>query len=250
MPQNCNLFMPPGNPINNNTCPNDWVVHFLQPFFSTAAGWSVPSGVNYGITVNSKEMPPLSTSPPSPGYAATFASSGFASSVQMGLDMYDFSPNKQSLYACTIGNYQTCPTSGPSTCPAPPTGCTTHNVFVEEFGPQSWTMAGGPSGEGCAIIGLQSCSWNMLNQNLFASLLSFLAAQGVTDASLYGAEILGACTPFPPDNGQDNDVLASVTTAMQKQQYSMASSGLAVILSRWHSIGIVGCTLNRGYLVP
>ena len=57
------------------------------------------------------------------------------------------------------------------------------------------------------------------DQNLFASLLSFLAAQGVTDASLYGTEILGACTPFPPDNGQDNDVLAAVTAAMQNQQY-------------------------------
>jgi hypothetical protein len=66
-----------------------------------------------------------------------------------------------------------------------------HSVFVEEFGPETWTYQGGPGGEACAIAGLQSCLWNTLNQNFFASLLPFLSSQGVNDASLYGTEILG-----------------------------------------------------------
>src|SRR5580692_889180 len=61
-----------------------------------------------------------------------------------------------------------------------------HSVFVEEFGPETWTYQGGPGGEACAIAGLQSRLWNTLSQNFFASLLPFLPSQGVNDASLYG----------------------------------------------------------------
>jgi hypothetical protein len=151
----------------------------------------------------------------------------------MGMDMYDFASGHQTLYTATVNRF-----SG-------------HSVFVEEFGPNAWTNTPGPSGEACAIVGLQSCTWNTLNQGLFASLLPFLASQGVTDASLYGTEILAACAPAYPDNGQNTTVLATVTTAMQTHQYSMATSRLSAILSQWNMAGLAGCTLADGAsLVP
>jgi hypothetical protein len=149
------------------------------------------------------------------------------------MDMYDFDPGHQTLYAATVGRF-----SG-------------HSIFVEEFGPNAWTNTPGPSSEACAIAGLQSCTWNALNQGLFASLLPFVASQGVTDASLYGTEVLAACAPVYPDNGQNSTVLAAVTTAMQNHQYSVASGRLSAILSQWNSASLAGCTLADGAsLIP
>lgn len=107
-----------------------------------------------------------------------------------------------------------------------------------------------PTGGACAIVELQSCTWNGFNQSFFASLLSFLASQGVTDASLYGTEMLGACAPIYPDNGQNTNVLTAATTAMQNHQYSLASAGMSAILSHWNAMSLQGCSLVGGSLVP
>jgi len=107
---------------------------------------------------------------------------------------------------------------------------------------------GAPYGGACAIVGLQSCVWNALNQNFIASLLPYLADLGVTDASLYGTEILGACAPVYPDNSQNNDVLAAVTTAMQNRQYSLTSTRMSAILSEWNTISLSGGDLIGGSL--
>jgi hypothetical protein len=143
----------------------------------------------------------------------------------MGMDMYNFDMERQTLYTNTATTFH-----GGG-----------HSVFVEEFGPQSWTYANGPTGEACAIVGLQNCTWNTFNQNFFASLLPFLSSLGVTDASLYGTEILGACVPLYPDNGQDTGVLATVTTAMQNRQYSLSSARLSAIISGWNAVSVQGC---------
>jgi hypothetical protein len=132
-----------------------------------------------------------------------------------------------------------------------------HSVFDEEFGPEAWNYAptpapspAPPTGEACAIVGLQSCTWNGFNQSFFASILSFLASQGVTDASLYGTEMLGACTPTHPDNGQSVSTLIPATTAMLNHQYSLASAGMSAILSSWNRTNVRGCSLAGGSLIP
>jgi len=99
---------------------------------------------------------------------------------------------------------------------------------------------GAPYGGACAIVGLQSCIWNTFNQNFLASLLLYLADLGVTDASLYGTEIVGACAPVYPDNSQSNDVFAAVTIAMQNRQYSLTSTRLSAILSGWNATSLAG----------
>jgi hypothetical protein len=107
-----------------------------------------------------------------------------------------------------------------------------------------------PTGEACAIVGLQSCTWNGFNQSFFASILSFLAGQGVTDASLYGTEMLGACTPTYPDNGQSVSTFIPATTAMMNHQYSLASAGMSAILASWNRTNLRGCSLAGGSLIP
>jgi len=83
------------------------------------------------------------------------------------------------------------------------------------------------------------------NQSVFASLLPYLSRQGVTDASLYGANLLGACAPIYPDNpNDDDDVLNAVTVAMQGRQYSLASARLRQLLAQWNRIGISGGQLK------
>jgi hypothetical protein len=153
----------------------------------------------------------------------------------MGMDMYNFDSGRQSLYTTAIQTFHGTIGGGPA-----------HSVFVEDFGPETWTYQGGPGGEACAIAGLQSCLWNTLNQNFFASLLPFLSSQGVNDASLYGTEILGACAPLSPDNGQSYTVLNTVTIAMQNHQYSLSGARLAAILSGWNAVGVQGCTKTYG----
>lgn len=221
---------------NYQTCPEDWWVNFLQTFFGTdLPSWTdVTAGINYGVTVNLREM---GTS----AYAAYFElkvpATYNSGTVYLGLDMYSFDSGSLTSYGNTIGLFQ-----GTS-------GGTAHSVFVEEFGPQAWTYANGtsvgPTGEGCAIVGMQSCIWNSFNQNFFASLLPYLSRQGVTDASLYGANLLGACAPIYPDNpNDDDDVLNSVTAAMQGRQYSLASARLRQLLAQWNRIGISGGQLK------
>ena len=122
----------------------------------------------------------------------------------MGMDMYDFAGSNQTLFTNTISLFHGTSPSGPA-----------HAVFVEEFGPQAWSYSGGATGGACVIVGLQSCTWNALYPSFFASLLSFLSSQGVTDASLFGAEALGACAPTYPDNAQESGTFIPVTTAMQ-----------------------------------
>ena len=155
----------------------------------------------------------------------------------MGMDIYDFNSTFQTEYTNAINTFHT----------------NQHSVFVEEFGPQVWNYkppypATAPVGEACAIVGLQSCTWNGFNQSFFSSLLSFLSSQGVTDASLYGTEILGACAPIYPDNGQNTTVLTLATIAMQNHQYSLASAGMSAILTQWNTTGIRGCHLTGGSL--
>ena len=223
---------------SNTTCPDDWWVNFLNPFFNTAlAYWitvDVPAGIDYGVTVNLREMGVT-------GYASYFESQVPATynsgTVYLGLDMYSFDSGSLTSYQDTIQLFQGTPSG------------TAHSVFVEEFGPQAWTYNGatgaGPTGEGCAIVGMQSCIWNSFNQNFFASLLPYLSRQGVTDASLYGANLLGACAPIYPDNpNDDDDVLYSVTVAMQARQYSLASARLRQLLAQWNRIGISGGQLK------
>jgi hypothetical protein len=157
----------------------------------------------------------------------------------MGMDMYAFDPPRQSLYASTVSLFQGVSPSGPA-----------HTVFVEEFGPQAWTQNGGSTGGACAIVGLQSCTWNGLYPSFFSSLLSFLASLGVTDASLFGAEALGACTPTYPDNAQVIGTFIPVTQAMVYRQYSLSGAGMAAILSGWNATGLRGCALTGGSLIP
>lgn len=126
-----------------------------------------------------------------------------------------------------------------------------HKVLVEEFGPQPWTLTNGKTGEACAIVGMQSCIWNTFNQNFLSSLLSFVSGLGVTDASLYGANILGACAPTYPDNpNDDNSVLDTATSAMERYQYSVASDRLNAIVAQWNKTGIRGAKLTGLSLVP
>jgi hypothetical protein len=157
----------------------------------------------------------------------------------MGMDMYDFAGSNQTLFTNTISLFHGTSPSGPA-----------HAVFVEEFGPQAWTQSGGATGGACAIMGLQSCTWNALYPSFFASLLSFLASQGVTDASLFGAEALAACAPTYPDNAQESDTFIAVTAAMEKHQYSLSGAAMAAILSGWNATGLRGCSLSGGSLVP
>ena len=112
------------------------------------------------------------------------------------------------------------------------------------------TLFTAPTGESCAIVGIQSCTWNSLNQNFFSSLLSFVANLGVTDASLYGTEILGACTPIYPDNGHNPTTFANATTAMQNRQYSLATPRLSAILSAWNAASLTGGRLIGGSIAP
>jgi hypothetical protein len=229
---------------NNNTCPQDWIAYFLQPFFMAAAGWSVRSGVQYGVTVDYPEMTGGSSS-----YAQVFSNTltgaGYPA-VNMGMDLYSFEPPRQTLIASTISMFR----GG--------LGGPVHSVFDEEFGPEAWTFAPTtlpfpyppPTGEACAIVGLQSCTWNGFNQSFFASILSFLAGQGVTDASLYGTEMLGACAPTHPDNGQTINTFIPATTAMLNHQYSLASAGMSAILSSWNRTNVRGCSLVGGSLIP
>jgi hypothetical protein len=82
----------------------------------------------------------------------------------------------------------------------------TSTVFAEEFGPPAWNYqppsGTAPTGAGRAIVGLQSCIWNAFNPSFFSSLRSFFASQDVTDVSIYDVEVLAACAPAYPDNGE------------------------------------------------
>lgn len=124
-----------GSPgVTNNTCPLDWLSNFIGMFFSALGGWGVPSGIIYGVTVNSSEMQGAAAF----NYAYSFAQS-LASITptppSIGMDIYSFGSTDQSLYVRTIAN--------------------THHfgekAFVEEFGPQAWTLYGGQTGGACAI---------------------------------------------------------------------------------------------------
>lgn len=223
----------------NRTCPQDWLDNFLTPFFNTdLPSWTdVSAGIGYGVTVNPREMATGSMS--TGGYYATAFSNSLSSAVAMGMDMYDFDSQRQTEYAKTIQTFHGIPSG------------TAHTVFVEEYGPQAWTYASGPTGEGCAIVGLQSCTWNKFNQDFFASLLPFLSSQGVTDASLYGTELVAACAPVYPDNPQaTNDVLNTATIAIENHQYSLSSVRLSSILSQWNTVNQRGCTFAGGALLP
>jgi len=122
---------------------------------------------------------------------------------------------------------------------------TGRTVFVEEFGPEAWTLSGGPTGYACSIVGMQSCIWNNLNQNFLSSLLPYLSVQGVTDASLYPANIVAACAPTYPDNpNDDNGVLNTVTNAIEQHQYSLTGTGLSTILAQWNKSSVNGATLS------
>ena len=171
---------------------------------------------------------------------ATYLEANLPSNIDLGLDMYSFDLGSRTLYQNTISMFQGVSPPG-----------TAHDVFVEEFGPQAWTVSGGPTGEACAIVGMQSCTWNSFNQNFVASLLPYLSALGVTDASLYGANILGACAPVYPDNPNDDDSVLSVATiAMENHQYSLAATHLSQILSTWNAASLAGGTLAGGRLEP
>jgi len=150
------------------------------------------------------------------------------------MDLYSFETMRQTAIATTISTFQG----------------DMHSVFAEEFGPEAWTYTSGPTGEMCAIVGLQSCTWNGFNQDFFASILSFLAGQAVTDASLYGTEMLGACAPTNPDNGQSVNTFIPATAAMLNHQYSLASTGMSAILSSWNKASLRGCSLAGGSLIP
>jgi len=92
---------------------------------------------------------------------------------------------------------------------------------------------------------MQSCIWNNLNQNFLSSLLPYLSVQGVTDASLYPANIVAACAPTYPDNpNDDNGVLSTVTQAIEQQQYSLTGRGLSTILAQWNKSGVNGAILS------
>jgi len=228
-------------PTSNVTCPQDWANYFLTPFFTALTSWTrVPSHIVYGVTFNAREMATASGSVG--GYYTQLSNAVIPATADMGLDMYDFDSQRQMEYTSTIQTFQGM------------AGGNAHSVFVEEFGPQAWnytpTTGSAPSGEPCAIVGLQSCTWSTFNQDFFPSLLSFLAAQGVTDASLYGTEILGACASTYPDNGQDTNTLTNVTTAMQNHQYSLSGARMSAILSNWNKTSLQGCSLVGGSLAP
>ena len=83
---------------------------------------------------------------------------------------------------------------------------------------------------------------------MFAALLPFLARQGVTDASLYPAEILGLCAPTFPDSVLEAPVLNSATNAMEKALYSAASTSHAAIMSQWGAGSMTGATVSGAQL--
>jgi hypothetical protein len=102
---------------------------------------------------------------------------------------------------------------------------------------------------------LQSCTWSAFNPSFFSSLLSFFASEGVTEASIYDAEVLGACAPAYPDNGQIAaqypTSLQTAIAAMQNHQYSLSGASMAAILSSWNKTGLRGCSgLFGGSLTP
>jgi hypothetical protein len=83
-----------------------------------------------------------------------------------------------------------------------------------------------------------------MNEDLFASLLPFLASQGVTDASLFGTEVLAACTPTYPDSGLNDTVLQTATTEMLNGQYSALSARLAAIVGQRNVLAVQGATFS------
>jgi hypothetical protein len=237
----CNATPGVAGTITGNTCPQDWWVNFLEPFFSTALPYwqahsTIASGIQYGVTVEyTIEM----TMPPPTGsasYAAVFAAN-LPSSVRMGMDIYSFT-NSATLtdylqeYQSTIARFRSYG----------------HGIFVEEYGVDQWHLSGAPNTEACAIVGRSSCTWNTLNQNFFAALFPFLASQGVTDASLFDTQILAQCAPTYPDSALNTMLLTAATTAMENSQFSVACSRHASILSQWGAGSMAGATVSGAHL--
>ncbi len=239
-PLQCNAQYGAAGPnVNGNTCPQDWLVNFLQPFFTALSSWQssspIASGIQYGVTVEyTIEM----TLPPPTGssYAAVFAA-GLPSSVRMGMDIYSFTNSATVTdylqeYLSTIALFKSYG----------------HSVFVEEYGVDQWHLKGAPNTEACAIVGRSSCTWNTLNQNFFAALLPFLASQGITDASLFDTQILAQCAPAYPDSALNPLVLATATTAMQNGQFSVACVRHSSLLSQWGAGSMAGATVSGAHL--
>jgi hypothetical protein len=117
-------------------------------------------------------------------------------------------------------------------------------VFVEEFGPQDWifqdpnTLIKAPQTEACAIVGGQNCTWSTTDQNLFASLLSFLASQGVVSAAIFPAGILASCVITTPDNEGQLSSLESSTTSLLNQQYGTAVPRLRALVTQWNKSAV------------
>jgi hypothetical protein len=230
-----------GPNVSGNTCPQDWWLNFLHPFFFTTLPYwqahsTIASGIQYGVTVDYTIEMTLPPPAHSASYAAVFAS-GLPSSVRMGMDIYSFtdasaSPDYLQQYLNTIALFK----------------YYGHSVFVEEYGVDRWHLINAPNSEECAIVGRSSCTWNTLNQDFFAAILPFLASQGVTDASLFETEILAQCAPVYPDNGENTVVLTAATNAMENGQFSVASLSHAAIVSQWGAGRMAGATVGGAHM--
>jgi len=234
----CNGMLGTAGTITGNTCPQDWLANFLQPFFMALSSWgpSIPSGIQCGVTVEYTIEMTMPAPASSASYAAVFAA-GLPSSVRMGIDIYSFTNSATSTdylqeYQSTIALFKSYG----------------HSVFVEEYGVDQWHLTGSPNTEACAIVSRSSCTWNTLNQNFFAALFPFLASQGVTDASLFDTQILAQCAPVYPDSALNPVVLAAATTAIENGQFSVACVRHASLLSQWGAGGMAGATVSGARL--
>jgi len=183
---------------SGSTCPGDWWTNFLQPLLDPKTGlipaWTASAGISIrtGVTTFLGEDQGYS-----PTYSALF-SSNLPASVDMGFDMYFFKPPNLSVYESAMAVAQQYE----------------HQVFVEEFAPQTWAESGAPPLEPCAIRGCYSCDWqtSQSDQSFFAAFLTFAASHGVHSAALFPTQILAGCSTSYPDNCNSLSVAAAAST--------------------------------------
>jgi sugar lactone lactonase YvrE len=206
-----------GVATSGNTCPSDWWTNFLQPLLNPQTGlipaWTAAAGIDIriGVTTWLGEDQPVYN----PTYAALFASN-LPASVDMGFDMYFFKPAQLSVYQTGFSvaqQYQ-------------------HQIFAEEFAPETWVEGSALASEACAIKGCYSCDWQtgQAYQNFMAAYLPFAASQGLISVSLFPAEILAGCAAAYPDNCNSQSVAAAASANFLAGNRSAVSQKLESLI--------------------
>ena len=217
----CSGLIAPQPGGSGNTCPGDWWAHFLEPLLGTPTAlipaWTSAAGLNIRVGVTTY----LTEDQFDPGgqsgtYAAVFANF-LPPSVDMGLDMYVFTPADIAVFESAISEAQ----------------YFQHQFFVEEFGSEVWAENGAPPTQNCAIKGCYSCDWqtSLADQTFVEAFLPFVASHGAISASLFYSQILAGCAPAYPDNCNNEDAIAAASTSFLAGSSSAVSQTLASIMS-------------------